>query len=167
MKKLIILMLFFATSAKAQLSFEQIVLADSLKKEVIYAKLLEWTALNVGSAKSAIELADAENATIVAKFSFRYHHPQWPYFGFDGWVKYTARIQAKDGKFRVEISQVEHTSSIGKADVGLIPANPETEKMKTKAMTVIAIDAKKQTNVHFEELCERLKDFLSQKQKDW
>lgn len=68
---------------------------DSLKKDVLYNKSIEWITLNYKSAKDVIQLSDKESYKIIVKGNFN-----TSLFMKEGWIGHTLILEFKDGKMR-------------------------------------------------------------------
>lgn len=129
-KALFLCMLFFVATLQAQepLSFEKVIQADSLKKDAIYNGLKEWVGMNFKSAKSVIEMDDKEAGILLLRPLSNYKMKGLTYLGFEGYLKYTIKLNIKDGRFKVVITNFEHSVLPGNCrdcNLGLITIDEE------------------------------------------
>ena len=131
MKKVLVLcMLFLAVSIQAQepLSFEKVIQADSIKKDAIYNGLKEWVGMSFKSAKNVIEMDDKEAGILLLRPVSDYKMKGLTYLGFEGYLKYTIKLNIKDGRFKVVITNFEHSVLPGNCkdcNLGLITTDEE------------------------------------------
>ena len=115
-----------------QITYSDVVQADDIGKDVLYARAKEWFALSFKSAQNVIQLDDNENGKLIGKASF----------GVDittlakvnaGYVLFTVEIQVKDGRYKYIFSDFWHeagTSSVA------TPGDLRQEKPKGGLMTM-------------------------------
>ena len=129
-KALFLCMLFFVATLQAQepLSFEKVIQADSVKKDVIYNGLKEWVGMSFKSAKNVIEMDDKEAGIILLRPVSDYKMKGLTYLGFEGYLKYTIKLSLKDGRFKVVVTNFEHSVLPGNCrdcNLGLITVDEE------------------------------------------
>lgn len=83
-----------------------IIKLDSLKKDYIYNKTLQWVSLNFKSAKDVIQFTDEEKNRIIIKANFK-----TDLFMKEGWIGYTLTIDFKDGKLKYLFTDFDYYSS--------------------------------------------------------
>lgn len=116
--------------AQEKLSFEKVITVDSLKKNEIYNGLKEWIGMNFVSAKTVIEVDDKEAGLIIANPLRTYSFGKLQYNCYDGNIRYSIKIQIKDGRYKVFITNFSHDINIGNAsscNLGLITTSLEYE----------------------------------------
>jgi hypothetical protein len=97
-------------TASGKILYTEVVKVDSISKEKSYSKTKEWFALNFKSANDEIQLDDKENFTIIGKGAIKV-----TLMSFDaGFVRFTIKVQAKDNKYKYEISDLVHDSKTAK-----------------------------------------------------
>lgn len=91
----------------------EILLIDSIKADVMYARAMEWIALNYVSAKDAVQYTNPVDRKIIVKGSI-------PVFFFlkEGWVRHTLTLEFKDGRYRYLYTDLVYTSP-GSGDMPL------------------------------------------------
>jgi len=105
MKKLIILILFapfFIFSQELKIdektgmyTKQDIMVFDSISKEEIFNKTIEWISLNYNSANDVIQLRDNVNGKIILKGMYTTN-----FYIKEGVIKHTAVIDIKENKLR-------------------------------------------------------------------
>jgi hypothetical protein len=83
-----------------------IVPIDSISKDNLYSRSLEWITLNYKSAKDVIQLSNKEDGKIICKGTF----PVSLYLK-EGWIEHTLTLDFKDNKFRYTYSSFSYYSS--------------------------------------------------------
>lgn len=115
MKKiLILLVLAFSISAMAQekeIVCDSVIQAQGKTVKEIYPLIKMWVSENFKSAKSVIQMDDPENGILICKGNFNYRGPGGAtYRAIDGRVEFTLKVQVRDGRFRVTVSDFTHYS---------------------------------------------------------
>jgi hypothetical protein len=85
---------------------------DSTSSISLYNKIKTWIALNYTSAQNVIQMDDENSGILVVKALFDYVSPKYPNY-YSGVINYTLKIQVKENRYRVELSDFVHTSDIG------------------------------------------------------
>lgn len=128
MKKLFLSMfiMLMAVTAFSQekLTFSQVILAEKLDKASLYATLREWVATTYIDSKEVIQMDDKDAGIIICLGVEKFKTPRGlVYQAFDGIIKYTLKLQAKDGRCKVELSNLIHDNYPNKSqsyNLGLI-----------------------------------------------
>jgi len=101
------LILLSNTYAQEPLSFEKVIIVDSIKKNEIYSGIKQWFALNSNS-KYTLEVDDRETGLIIANFSSDYFLKGFWYTSYQGYLNYTINVQVKDSKYKITIDKFIH-----------------------------------------------------------
>lgn len=111
---LILVMLLFSIGAMAQekeIVCDSVVQAQGKTVNEIYPLIKMWVSENFKSAKSVIQMDDAENGILICKGNFEYKAPGgMTYRVIDGRVDFTLKAQVRDGRYRVTVSGFTHQS---------------------------------------------------------
>lgn len=124
----IISLSFSGLFAQERLSFEKVITVDSIKKNDIYNGLKEWVGMNFVSAKNVIELDDKEAGLIIVNPLRDYTIGKLQYLCYDGYIKYSIKMQIKEGRFKVVITNFMHENNPGNnssCQLGLITTSVE------------------------------------------
>jgi hypothetical protein len=114
---------FNAFIQETNLSFSKVINTDSIGKDAIYAKVKEWFAINYNSAKDVIQMDDKEAGILTGKGTVEYSHGGAGYLCYDGYIDYNIKIQVKDNRLKVELTDFIHRVQIGhgeQCNLGLI-----------------------------------------------
>lgn len=86
---------------------QKTVVVDSTSKNDLFAKCLNWLAINYRSANDVVQLQDKENGKIIVKGIYQPLSAGyvWQYTG----VRHTVIIDVKDGKVRITINPLYYT----------------------------------------------------------
>ena len=81
MKRLLMFVLLFFIVGfgypQEPLEYSKVIYTDSVGKDMIYATIYEWFALNYNSANDVIQMSDKEEGIIIAKGGKRYSKGKW------------------------------------------------------------------------------------------
>ncbi len=107
---LFVLFVFFPilVSSQEKLSFDKVINVEGVDKQSLYVGVKEWFGLTFKSAKSVIEVDDKDAALIIGNSNVDYGRSNIMYACYTGWLKFTIKIQCRDGRFRVELTNFVH-----------------------------------------------------------
>lgn len=178
MKKIILLLtLFVSMMAAAQdkpLTFSEVIQVEGKSQAEIYGGLREWVATTYVNGKAVTQMEDASSGTIILKALFPFKKGGI-YSAYEGDVNYTLKLQAKDGRFRVEMSGITHENKPGRAadcSLGLITTAEKSGKggINKGSHNKIWKEIKEKTAENFAELVASLKNitnFTAETEEDW
>lgn len=117
-KSLFLLLLLLACSlgAKSQELYvmSKVIKVDSsLTKESIYNKIKEYVGMEFVSAKKGIQVDDKDAGLIIINALQEYSYGKLVYIASDGYLNYTLKIQIKNGRFKVEVTNFNHEVKLG------------------------------------------------------
>jgi hypothetical protein len=180
MKKfLIIVFISMGIYANAQenLAFSKVIKTDSVGKYMIYTTIMDWFATVYGSSKEVIKMSDKDAGVIIGKGLFDYSH-RGKGFGwscFDGTIKYTIRIDIKDNRYKVTLSDFNHTNKLsnsGQCAMGFlttsesfVPGKPKDDIIDV-AWKDMKLQSENYSNNIFNELENKTKN-LKNANDDW
>ena len=109
--------------------------APNLTAAQIYDNLKVWFANNMRSSNNVIQLDDAENKHIIGKANvpFKVNHFTWS--NLTGVIRFTIDVAARDGRYRVKLSDFSHESFSNGWTEGPILVNgpnPEVKGLRKK-----------------------------------
>lgn len=112
---IIALILFLCPNiTKAQgtpLEFSEVINADGKTVAQIYPIVKSWIAISFKSANSVIQMDDKESGVFICKGNFSYRAPGgFTYRYIDGIVEFMLKVQIRDGRFKVTLSDFAHKS---------------------------------------------------------
>lgn len=115
MKKVLLLavMIFGSISvmlSQDKLSYEKVIVADSVSKQSIYNGIKEWIGMNFVSAKNVIQVDDKDAGLIIITSVTPYNSGKLSHIAYVGELSYTIKIQIKDNRFKVEFTNFVHKS---------------------------------------------------------
>lgn len=120
MKKLLLLIPLIVVSlfanAQDRLTFDKVIQVEEIDKDNIYLGLKEWFALNFVSSKNVIELEDKEAGIIIGNTNVNYSKGSFTYACYKGWLNYTIKVQCKDGRFKVDVTNFRHQIQKGNSE---------------------------------------------------
>lgn len=168
-----ILMLFavLSMSMAAQekaIQCDSVIQAQGLDSKAIYQRVKGWVAESYNKASEVIQLDDAEHGVMVCKGNFEYTAPGGATYRYiDGIIRYTLKVQVRDGRFKVSMGDFTHESNdIKYRDVWSFGLLTDREKYKMKGMqdkrwTKCWPDMKSKSMSYFEMICTALNGAMS------
>lgn len=103
-----------------KMNYEFIYSFESLNKETIFNRIMEWSAINFGSIRDVIKYSNLESGKIILKGSFDFIH-DYDYNNFWGAERegttlktcyYTYTFTISDNKVKFNVSQINYEYSI-------------------------------------------------------
>lgn len=95
------------------ISLDTVIQMQGVEKSKIYDGVKIWFAKNMKSSNNVIQLDDKENTHIIGKASLPFA-VAGSFFGnyshLSGYIQYLIDIQARDGRFRLKMSEYYHVS---------------------------------------------------------
>lgn len=104
------------TYAQEKLTFSEVIQADNLSKSDIYAALRGWVATSYNSAQDVIQMDDKDAGIIICSALFEYSYGKMQYKAYEGVIKYSLKLQIKDGRFKAEVSNIIHQNNHGNSE---------------------------------------------------
>lgn len=168
---------FISTNIHGQenLNFEKVIQADKMSKSLIFIKVNEWFASNYSSANDVIQMAEKDEGIIIGKGNLSYNHKGYLYRCYEGYIGYTIKVYTKDNRFKVVLSNFQHTviaSNTEACQLGLITTSEEFTNtgISKKYHNIVWNDIKTQSEIFskniFRELEEAVND-NSFEDDDW
>lgn len=126
----------FVNAAKEPLGdIESVQVVDGVEKQKIYTASKMWIADQFKSAQDVIQFDDKESGTIIAKGIAEFPCTgMWCLAMKDYWLRFTIRIDTKDGKFKTLYSDLiqeqKPSASVGQFAVKMPPMKIYVERDK-------------------------------------
>ena len=116
MRKLLFLIIaFFTIGAFAQgnpIKFDKVIQAEGKNVSVLYPTIRAWVATTFNSAQDVLQMDDAQNGIIICKGNFSYRAPEGMNYRYaDGIINFTLKVQVRDGRYKVTMSDFIHKST--------------------------------------------------------
>lgn len=170
-KMIFVLFAMLSLSMAAQekaIQCDSVIQAQGLDSKEIYQRVKGWVAEAYNEASEVIQLDDAEQGVMVCKGNFEYRAPGgWSYRNIDGYIRYTLKVQVRDGRFKVSMGDFDHESKdIQYRKIWSFGLLTDREKYKMKGVqdkrwTTCWPDMKKKSLEYFEHICSALKGAMS------
>ena len=157
MKKLAVLalstaMVMPAYAAKGDVlesEIQKVIEFKDVSKDSIYTDSRQWVAQSFKSAQDVIQMDDKESGIIIAKGNMKYPCTgSWLCMGFaDARVKFTLKIESRDGRARVTFSDIVHYSPLSYSSGIKTPEFEAPVTNRTKSLDTVG-----QVRTEFENL---------------
>lgn len=170
----LILSVLTVSAQDKPLTYAEVINVEGKNQSEIYGGLREWVATYYVNGKAVTQMEDAATGTIILKALFPYKKGGI-YSAYEGAVNYMLKLQAKDGRFRVEMSGINHENKPGNAkdcSLGTITTAEKCGKggLNKAAHTKIWKDIKEKSKSEFDSLVETLKgldNFNAEAEEEW
>lgn len=180
MKKLIVFLLIIvaqcAAFAQGAQTYSAVIKIDSLNAENLYQTSKQWILLNYRSPRNVIQDDNPSMNTITGKGSIKYSRGGLSYLAYEGFVNYIIQIQARDGRIKVDVTNITHENLPGNASNCSLGLITDEEKQFTKGLSKgyhnnVANDIKKKMEIYSNDLFARIETFIknnkSKKEQSW
>lgn len=119
MRKLFIALfvsMFFVVSAQEikPISFSEVITVENKNKKEIYNGLRQWVYSTYNDGKAVTQMEDADAGIIILKAACPYHKGGL-YSAYEGYIEYMLKLQIKDGRYKVEMTNFTHENLPGRA----------------------------------------------------
>ena len=114
MRNIITIILFqlfiLSTYAQEPLSFEKVIKADSIDKNVLFVAINEWFTTNYSSSKDVIQMSDKEQGVIIGKGNSKFIHTpsKFSLTRYGGVIHHTVKCYVKDNRYKVIVQDFNH-----------------------------------------------------------
>lgn len=137
MKKGLLLLLFMnlVITAHAQednseeLKFSTVIQSENnADKATLYVSLRSFMASYYHNSKEVIQVDDKDADIIIGKAKSIFDSPSLMLSAYEGWIDYSLKLQARDGRVRIEVSHFFHHNKPGnqkKAQLGVLTTAEE------------------------------------------
>ena len=147
--------------SQERLSFEKIITVDSVKQNQIHNTLKEWIGMNYVSAKNVTEIDDKDAGLIIISPMKNYNFGKITYVCYDGTIKYSIKIQIRDGRYKVVVTNFFHQVNIGNGaacSLGLITNDLEcpVKNLAKRTNDNVWLDIKIKAEIIFKDLVSNL-----------
>lgn len=126
MKKfLFFVMLFFSIVVQAQnpIEYSEVIPAEGMTADQIYQSVRKWFVHKFRDAQSVIQVDNPGEATIIGKGCFPFEYKSLTWASSSGCIWCVVDVKAKDGRFKISVSDFRHESSARQSSawsIGLI-----------------------------------------------
>lgn len=183
MKKLLLsLLLLVAISnvySQEELTFSKVIQSESgADKDALYASLRSFVSTYFHDSKQVIQMDDKDAGIIVCKATSIFNSPSLLLSAYEGWIDFNLKLQARDGRVRIDVSHFFHHNKPGnysKAQLGVLTTADEytdtgmQKKYHNKVWLLLKKQAEYISNNAFDGIEKTLKDENgpSAKEEEW
>ena len=93
------------------LEFQKVIEVPALSSNELYTKAIEWFAVYYKDAQEVVQLKDEQNHKIIGKGAYAYSSGAGQGALIEGFLRYSVNVECRDGRTRVTIGQIIHSSS--------------------------------------------------------
>jgi len=162
--------------SQGALTYSSIIKIDSVDAKTLYQASKQWFVMNFPSPKKVIQSDDPSVNSITGKGAKEYSMNKFAYMAYDGFIEYTVQIQSRDGRIKVEITNITHTNLPGNAkqcSLGLILDNEKQFQggLSSAAHNKVAENIKETMTLFSKDIFNSIESFIqnykSEKTQDW
>lgn len=125
-KLLFLFILLFSISSNAQdeLKFFKVIQSESdADKKALYLMLRSFVSTYYHDSQKVIQMDDKDAGIIICKATSNFDSPNLMLSAYEGWLDYNLKLQARDGRVRIEVFNFFHHNKPGnqkKAQLGVL-----------------------------------------------
>lgn len=136
MKRVLIVLLLCSVTLFSQepIKFEKVIKTDSIGKTMLYNTINDWFASTYNSSKEVIQMSDKDAGIIIGNGSMSYGKKGMSYLCYNGSIKYTVKVYIKDNRYKVVLTNFNHSVDVGNADKCALGIVTTAEFYQTKGM---------------------------------
>lgn len=158
------------------LTYSSVIKIDSVDAKTLYQASKQWFVMNFPSAKKVIQSDDPNLNSITGRGVREYSMNKFTYMVYDGYLEYTLQIQARDGRIKVDITNITHANLPGKArecSLGLILDKEKQFQggLSSGSHNKVVENIKETMSVFSKEVFNNIESFIrsykSEKSQDW
>lgn len=173
MKKYLALLSILISSlcAAQNLSYSNVLQVEGKSATDIYNSVKMWSATAFSSAKNSTQVDNAEKCFISFAANIEYRYGSLSMAAYDGWINFVLTIQCRDGRYKVEMTNITHENkptATKSCQLGAILADENAYKSFNKK---VASDIKVKTAALFEQFCADIQASVDQdvnpEEDDW
>lgn len=156
---------FSQNSTPEPLTYLKVIPFENLSKEELYQKTKLWIASVYPSAAKVIQVDDPSQNLITLRTNIKYSYGKLHMISYDGWINFNIIIQNRDGRSRMQITNIIHENKPGNAQqsqVGLV-LNTENQFVKganKKFQNMVCKDITEKMKIESEILFKEYEDFI-------
>lgn len=169
-KYLATLMILISGVCSAQnLTFSKVFQAEGKTAQEIYAAVKLWSATAFTESKEATQMDNPESCFMSFSSNIQYNYGSISMAAYDGWINFLLTIQCRDGRYKVEMSNIVHENkptATKTCRLGVIAADENSYKSFNKK---VASDIKIKTAALFDSICGNIEKIVTtnQSEEDW
>lgn len=177
MKKCLFLMLMFISAnlwAQEPLKYSEVMQCEGITADQAYANIELWAVNAFNSPEKNVQLRDKDGKKLVIKAATRFRSEKKNAGDINGWIKYTLNIFFRDGRFKVDMIDIEHRGKKGQYDFGYLydvdAPNKKIPFASKKWLGEIYSEMKGTAYFEFKSICKMLETAVANSQNmedDW
>lgn len=158
MKKYLIILAFLISGicSAQNLSYSDVFQAEGKSPKEIYNAIKAWSATAFRNAKYSTQVDNPESYFISFNSNIKYSYDALLMLAYDGWINFTLSIQCRDGRYKVEMSNIIHENkptSTQTCCLGVIAVDENSYKRIDRK---VVADIKQKTVALYDSLCKDL-----------
>ena len=124
-----VMLVILSVNAQEELKFSKVITSESnADKAALYIALRTFVSTYYHDSKEVIQMDDKDAGIIICKATSIFDSPSLMLLAYEGWLDYNLKLQAKDGRTRIEVSHFFHHNKPGnqnKAQLGVLTTADE------------------------------------------
>jgi len=180
MKKLILtfilsISLSLSYTQEAQ-SYSKVISIPNISADTLYLLSKQWVISSFVTPSKVMQDDSKELKLISAKGSIEYSYGKFSYISYDGYLTYLIQIQSRDGRIKVDITNIIHENLPGNArtsNLGFITniVDPYKKGVGKNYNNNVIRDIKEKMKIYSEIKFKDIEEYLNKKQvreeKEW
>lgn len=163
---LVLILTTFQSFAQGPMSYSKVIEVTGKSAKDIYTLSKNWFVITFASPKDVLQVDDPASNMISGKGAKEYKMKGLSYLAYEGWVNYIILIQARDGRFRIEITNIVHENIPGNAkscQLGLIRDMDEqfTQGANRSFHNKVAEDIKAKMSLFADETFKNIESYIT------
>lgn len=126
---LLLMLVTLTVFSQEELKFSKVIQSESeADKTTLYSTLRSFISTHFHDSKQVIQMDDKDAGIIICKATSIFNSPSLMLSAYEGWIDYNLKLQARDGRVRIEVFHFFHHNKPGnqaKAQLGILTTAEE------------------------------------------
>ncbi|UAK40949.1 DUF4468 domain-containing protein [Bacteroides nordii] len=126
---LLLMLVTLTVFSQEELKFSKVIQSESeADKTTLYSTLRSFISTYFHDSKQVIQMDDKDAGIIICKATSIFNSPSLMLSAYEGWIDYNLKLQARDGRVRIEVFHFFHHNKPGnqaKAQLGILTTAEE------------------------------------------
>lgn len=160
----IVILLSTFCFAEGVYSKSEVIKVDSVSADELYGRAKIWIMSNFVSPGDVLQNEDQTNKIITCKGAFQFSLGKVKYLAYEGGVEYVFTVQCREGRAKVQITNVNHKNLPGHApdcNLGTIMNDNNYTGLNKKYHAEVADEIKKMVTEKFDIIVKGLTDAMN------
>lgn len=127
---LLLMLVTLTVFSQEELKFSKVIQSESeADKTTLYSTLRSFISTYFHDSKQVIQMDDKDAGIIICKATSIFNSPSLMLSAYEGWIDYNLKLQARDGRVRIEVFHFFHHNKPGNQAKAQLVFSPPLKNM--------------------------------------